>query len=114
MACVGICETFPNMGKTGYHVGIQFCSKCNPFMYSDNVFCLCCSGNLRVGPMTNERDLKGRSKPLYFKSLLGTCQYKLVRIRHATGEPNPSGLPTHDSPVFDLTSKRSGQIIPLL
>jgi hypothetical protein len=50
--------------------------------------------------MTNERELKGGPKH-YFKSLLETCPYKLVRIRHATGEPNPSGLPTHDSPVFD-------------
>jgi hypothetical protein len=54
--------------------------------------------------MTRMRDLKGRPKPLYFKSLLGTCPYKLVRIRHATGEPNPSGLPTHDSPVFSSTN----------
>jgi hypothetical protein len=43
----------------------------------------------------------GMSKYLRNKSLLETCAYKLVRIRHATGEPNPSSLPTHDSPVFD-------------
>ena len=30
-----------------------------------------------------------------------------------TGEPNLPVLPTLDSPVFDLTFKRSGQIIPL-
>ena len=50
MACRNICEAFPSSGKTGYHVGIKYCSKCRRFMYSDNVFCLCCSGNLRVGP----------------------------------------------------------------
>ena len=46
MGCKNICETFPHSGRTGYHQGIKYCSKCKRFMYSDNVFCLCCSGNL--------------------------------------------------------------------
>lgn len=50
MVCRNICETFASSGKTGYFIGKKYCSKCNRFMYSDNVFCLCCSGNLRVGP----------------------------------------------------------------
>ena len=61
MACVGICETFPSVGKTGYHAGIKFCSKCNRFMYSDNVFCLCCSGNLRVGPYNKRERAKRKA-----------------------------------------------------
>ena len=50
MVCHNICETFPSSGRTGYFIGIKYCSKCNRFMYSDNVFCLCCSSNLRTGP----------------------------------------------------------------
>jgi uncharacterized paraquat-inducible protein A len=60
MGCKNICETFPSAGKTGYYEGIKFCSKCNRFMYSDNVFCLCCGSNLRVGPY--DRKAKDKRK----------------------------------------------------
>ena len=58
MGCKNICESFISAGPTGYHEGVKYCSKCNRFMYSDNVFCLCCSGNLRMGPY----DKRGRAK----------------------------------------------------
>ena len=40
----------PSSGKTGYFIGIKYCSKCNRFMYSEGIFCLCCKANLRTGP----------------------------------------------------------------
>jgi hypothetical protein len=50
MVCKNICEMWPSPGKTGYYMGIKYCSKCNRFVYSEGVFCLCCKANLRTGP----------------------------------------------------------------
>ena len=60
MVCRNICETWPSSGRTGYFIGKKYCSKCNRFMYSDNVFCLC-SGNLRVGPYDKQERAKRKA-----------------------------------------------------
>ena len=50
MVCRNICETWPSPGKTGYYMGIKYCSKCTRFLHSEGIFCSCCKSNLRSGP----------------------------------------------------------------
>ena len=61
MVCRSICETFPSTGPTGYFEGIRYCSKCRKFMRSDNVYCLCCSSNLRTGPYDKREKQKRKA-----------------------------------------------------
>ena len=61
MTCKNICETFPSAGRTGYFIGLKYCSKCNRFMYSEGIFCSCCKANLRTGPYDKNARVKRKA-----------------------------------------------------
>lgn len=55
--CKGICVRFKAKsykGKNRYEMGQKCCTKCDIFMFYDDIRCPCCACKLRVTPRGNK------------------------------------------------------------
>ena len=57
--CKLICEDFPKV-KLGYDNGKKFCPRCQRFLFTEKIHCVCCGCQLRSRPY--DKNLKEKRK----------------------------------------------------